>query len=490
MNKFKKAIAAILTTVTVASSVLGITSCFGPDGNDSNVNVVAYDGSAVTIRFYHTMGANLRGVLDKYIPKFNALYPNITIEHESQGDYPGLRNNIALELGTANEYPHIAYCYPDHVALYNKTRKVVQMDAFIESDLEVLDAEGNVITKMGLSDEQVADFIPGYYNEGKAYGDDKMYTLPWSKSTEVLYYNKTFFEENDLMRYVTDAEGNPIAMTWDQMEELCVFIKQKCPNDIPFGYDSEANWFITMTEQMGTPYTSATGEKYLFNTQENRDLVKRLRDWYQKGYFTTEEIYQTYTSDLFTETDPAEQKSYMCIGSSAGASYQNPKNDDGTFGFEVGVTYIPQMNPEQPKAIQQGPSVCMFKKPDMEMAAAWLFVKFFTTTVEFQADFSIMSGYSPVIQSAFEDPIYKEEFLDEANGNEYLQATCVKQTLTQSDSYYVSPAFVGSSAARDQVGMLMQACFTNSPAGNQSMDDFIKAEFDKTIYALKYESSN
>ncbi len=476
MNKFKKVLMTLVAASTLATNVVGLAAC-GDKGPVGNVNVVAYDGSPVTITFYHTMGSNLRGVLDKYIPKFNELYPNITVEHSSQGDFPGLRNNIATELAGSNS-PHIAYCYPDHIALYNKTKRVVQLDGFIASDLEVTDAQGNVTT-MGFTDAQVADFIPGYYNEGKAYGDGKMYTLPFSKSTEVLYYNKTEFEK----------QGWTVPTTWDEMETLCATIKSVYPNDIPFGYDSEANWFITMTEQLDTPYTSATGEKYLFNTKENRDFVERFRDWYEKGYFTTEEIYKTYTSALFTETNPAEQKSYMCIGSSAGASYQNPKNADGTNPFEVGVAQIPQINPSKPKAIQQGPSICMFKKSDMEVAASWLFMKYFTSTVEFQADFSMMSGYAPVIQSAYEDSIYKEEFLDVADGNANLQATCVKQALAQMESYYVSPAFVGSSAARDQVGALMQACFTKSTEG-KSVSDFIKDQFDTTIYTLKYESSN
>ena len=46
-----------------------------------------YDGSAVTINFYHTMGANLREVLDAYILEFNKLYPNITIVHDQVGGY-------------------------------------------------------------------------------------------------------------------------------------------------------------------------------------------------------------------------------------------------------------------------------------------------------------------------------------------------------------------------------------------------------------------
>ena len=71
-----------------------------------------------------------------------------------------------------------------------------------------------------------------------------MYTLPMSKSTEVLYYNKTFF----------DANGLTPPTTWDEMEALCNKIVEIDPYSIPLGYDSENNWFITMTEQLKTPW--------------------------------------------------------------------------------------------------------------------------------------------------------------------------------------------------------------------------------------------
>ena len=102
---------------------------------------------------------------------------------------------------------------------------------------------------------------------------------------------------------------------------MCKTIKDKEGDSVtPLGYDSEANWFITMCEQYGLPYTSAkNGEHFKFNTAEHRAFVEEFRDWYAKGYVTTEEIYGTYTSALFTA-----QNSFMTIGSSAGASYQCP----------------------------------------------------------------------------------------------------------------------------------------------------------------------
>lgn len=450
--------------------------------NGDPTAAVAYDGSKVTIQFYHTMGKNLQNVLVTYIDKFQAIYPNITIEHKAQGGYPDLRNQITTELSGGNA-PHIAYCYPDHVALYNKSKAVATLDDYIASTATVKKADGTTEV-MGLTQSVANEFVRGYYEEGRAYGDGKMYTLPYSKSTEVLYYNKTFFTKHNLK----------VPTTWDEMETVMEQIVEIDPTSTPLGYDSEANWFITMCEQLNTPYTSATdGQKFLFDVSTNQEFVGRLREWYQNGYVITEEIYGAYTSDLFTQTDPTKARSYMCIGSSAGATYQCPdkytdENGQEAYPFEVGVALPPQIDVANPKVISQGPSLCMFKKSNpQEMAASWLFMKFLTTNLDLQAEFSSASGYAPVVKNLdTKHDIYAED-LAQADGNEFLQFSCVKQCLAQENAMFVSPAFVGSSGARDEVGILIQNCFVNAPANGQSVADFIKAQFKASVDKLNYE---
>ena len=433
----KKALVSLLLLIAMVLNIVAFTGCdwILPEQNNGEV----------TITFSHTMGENLRTVLDAYIEEFNKLYPNITVEHSQIGSYDDVRDQIKNEL-TAGMQPNIAYCYPDHVALYNEAMAVLTLDSFIESTKVVERADGTTEI-LGLTEEQIADFIPAYYAEGREFGDGLMYTMPFSKSTEVLYYNKTFFEANNLK----------VPTTWDELEAVCAQIKAIDPNSIPLGYDSESNWFITMTEQLGTPYTSATGDHFLFDTAENRAFCAEFREWYLKGYVTTQEILGSYTSSLFTSKETT--KSYMSIGSSAGATHQRPtKGDNGQYPFEVGIAPIPQANPSNPKVISQGPSVCIFDGHSAaEEEASWLFVKFLTTSVEFQADFSMASGYVPVIKSVANDPEYSK-FLAKANGGDYIAALSAKVCLEQADAYYVSPAFNGSSDARDQVGILLQAC--------------------------------
>jgi multiple sugar transport system substrate-binding protein len=431
-----------------------------------------YDGSEVTVKFYHTMGSNLSDVLDIYIEEFNKLYPNIHIAYEKIGGYDDVRNQISTELSYRTE-PNMAYCYPDHVALYNLTGAVATLDDIIDSQIEVTRADG---TKeiLGLTEEQKNDFIKGYYEEGMQFGDGLMYTMPFSKSTEVLYYDKTFFEANGLTP----------PKTWDEMEALCRRIKEIDPNSIPMGYDSEANWFITMCEQLESPYTSANGEHYLFNNDTNKNFVKRFREWYQNGWITTQKLYGSYTSGLFTSTNGI--RCYMCIGSSAGATHQRPSaNDDGSYPFEVGITSIPQANADNQKIISQGPSICIFKKDNpQEVLASWLFLKYLITSVEFQAEFSMASGYVPVIKSVSENPTYAD-FIAKADGGKYISALSAKVCLEQADYYYTSPAFNGSSTARDQVGALISKCISETDVAD--VDAFINKAFSDAIDECEYQ---
>ncbi|MBO4422478.1 MAG: extracellular solute-binding protein [Clostridia bacterium] len=443
----KKIVALLILAVMLCGCVL--TSCSGGTEQEGSQSHAVPEGN-VTVVFYHTMGKNLRDVLVKYIAEFNKIYPNITIDEQSIGGYDDVRDQVMTEL-QAGKQPAITYCYPDHVATYLRSKKVIDINEYI-NDPEV-----------GLTEAQISDFIAGYYAEGKQFGDEsKMYTLPFSKSTEVMYYNKTFFDQNGLQ--IPDhwfASGDNDVTS---LEYVIKKIKEIDPNSIPLGYDSEANWFITMTEQLKTPYTQAVDkveDRFIFNDAKNREFCDKFRSWFLEGLLTTQALYGGYTSGLFTNDKPNESgnvsKSYISIGSSAGATYQCPaKSDDGTYPFEVGIATIPQADASNKKVISQGPSICMLKQKNNDVNnAAWAFIKFLLTSTEFQAEFSMTSGYVPVLKSTFELEAYKE-FLNGANNTkEGIAALSAKVCMDQENFYFTSPAFVGSSVARDQVGNIM-----------------------------------
>ena len=96
------------------------------------------------------------------------------------------------------------------------------------------------------------------------------------------------------------------------------------------------------------------------------------------------------------------------------------------------------------------------------------------------------SGYAPVIQSVQNDALYKD-WLDKGNGYDNLTAMSVKLALSQANAYYVSPAFDGSSKAREQVGLIM-----TNVLGSERTDvkALIDEQFKKAMEECKYAVNN
>ena len=107
-------------TLLVAMLLIGALMMVFANGDEEIVTTKAahsafqvpaggYDGSDVTITFYHTMGTNLNTVLDDYIKEFNQLYPNIHVQWTQVGSYDDVRDQISTEIVVGSQ-PNLAYC--------------------------------------------------------------------------------------------------------------------------------------------------------------------------------------------------------------------------------------------------------------------------------------------------------------------------------------------------------------------------------------------
>lgn len=480
----KKRIGAVLLAGAMAcAAAASLAGCGGGPAAEFEWPEGGFDTSKdVTITFYHSMGAGLQTILNDYIEIFNKMYPNIHIEHKTQGDWDGVRDVITTELQGGN-HPNIAYCYADHVADYNVSRAVLSLNDFladgalkdqtvptilIDENGDYVDSNGNAVSDpvtvdlpVGLTAEEQAMYNPIYFEEGYKFDEgDVMYTLPWAKSTEMIFYNQDFFTENELTP----------PTTWDEMETLCKRIQEidQTAGHVPFGYDSEDNWFITMCEQEGSEYTSAESPHFRFINDKNKAFVNKFKSWYDQGYFTTSALASTGTNSVYTSNLLLEKSIYMSIGSTGGATY-NLDMSSGKAKFKVGIAPVPQLDPAHPKLISQGPSVCIFKDDDpQKVIASWLFVKFMTTNPYYQTEVAMNNGYMPVLKSSVMNGISTySDWIKLADGGTYLTAQAVKVGMEHEQDYFVSPAFYGSSAARDEVGKIMPQVF----GGTKSVED-------------------
>ena len=94
------------------------------------------------------------------------------------------------------------------------------------------------------------------------------------------------------------------------------------------------------------------------------------------------------------------------------------------------------------------------------------------------------SGYVPVLKSVGENLVYAQ-YLGSADGGNYIAALAAKVCLEQENAYYTSPAFNGSSAAREQVGALMNKCLTISGG---DIDAQIAKAFKAAVDECEYNS--
>lgn len=394
----------------------------------------------VTIKFYHTMGDRLTTVLDKYIEEFNKIYPYIHIEHDQIGGYEDVYETVS-----GGNVPNIVYGIKDHVAYYQQNNLILPLDEFI-SNTGTTTISGQSSGQIGLSQAQIDDFIDVFYNED-VLQDGKRYSLPLIRSSEVLYYNKTFFEERNYS----------VPTTWDEMETLCATIKQDNidltgeDKSTPLAVDSESNLFMDLCMQYGTGFTSYESGA-IFDNDTNKAFVQRLKTWYENGYLTTQDIMNAYSSDAFVK-----QGCYMSIGSSASAGYFMQGHDD-----EVGVAMIPQVDTASPKVTAVGPSLCIMNKDgSAEQLASWLFVKYLTTDTAFQTEFSAKASYISVLESVAKNQIGEIGELE----------LCYNQR----NAYYTPLKYVGSYTVQDEVKKLIVSALTGEKTVDKAFEDAMTA---------------
>ena len=441
-------------------AVMGLTSCEG-----------AVDESK-TVVFYTTAGDTPMVTLNAAKAKFEEENEGWKVNIINGFDYNGLKEKVTSML-SSNTQPSVAFCYPDHVAQYLKTSKVLNLKDYIDN------------ADYGYSEEEWSDFVESYMTEGTSYSVDGIYSIPFARSTEVLYYNKTVLEEEEIA----------VPKTWSELWAACRKLKEKYPKSVPLGYDSEDNWMITYLEQyaknenQGNKYYtdgSKTGaEKLLFNCDVAKDFLVELRGYYDEGLFTTKTISGSYCSTLFKKykaSDFASGKAkasdytgaFLSIGSTGGASKQEPAG-----AFTAGVAALPGITEESALCISQGPSLVMFDQGNEERAKmTWKFVKVLLTP-EIQAQYSIDNGYNPVRKSVYDNETFIEAMEDGTLTNKTI---LLANDIASKNLFFTSDAFIGSSQAREEIGKSLVNVMKNAGAPATLASKYLKAAYDEAAY--------
>ena len=455
-----------------------VTACTGGNGgnNNNNKSTGGDDNGPITIKFWHTFGQTVVDGLKSKINDFKRLVKendgvDVDVDLKYQGGYDDIAKLIADGYSVSNS-PTMAVAYPDNVSDYLDIGKsanqefVVNLDKFISSDTVGFGKE------KWLGDEyDEEDFVEDFYAEGSQYSVEGTYSLPFLKSTEIMFYNMDLLIEvmkgfkPDLNNSETLIKDYMSKISWEEFMQLCTYVKahqSEISNmlEVPMWYDSDANYIITKMFQNKVPYSSigADGKgKIDFESGEAFngvvDLLDEARQNYANGLFTTKGIKNTYGSDYFTN-----EKCLFSIGSSGGSGYNFPQAD----AFTLGVCRVPAAN-NNPMYVSQGPTLTMFndrglsqEQNDRIQLYAWKFMKYITNgKVNAEICVNGSEGYVPVRYSAYETKFF-QDFMEE--GERY--AMCYKVVVNDVNSkarYLVSAAFKGSAALRNECGTMLTA---------------------------------
>lgn len=445
------------------------------------------------ITFWHAMGDTNQKIIAKMINSFEDQYPNVKVTQSPQGGYSDLlekiRNNIKAGTG-----PTIAQTYPDHVITYLASKGAVVDMTEKSYDLEIgLEANG--------IDSSL--YVESFWAESTNY-DSKgsMYSLPFNKSTEVIYYNQTIFAKYnwfvDVLGYKAEDIYSNVANktfkddfvwnpTWQQLEKIgAEFVKTDEYKAIiaadksaaAFGYDSQSNLFITLTQQLAaldetnkygelgeTAYTrfdeNGNGE-FTFLKDDNpyaKQAVEYYKEQYNKKYFATSgSLGADYCSDAFKEG-----RCIITVGSSAGATYNNPADKS----FTVGVATYPQQeaaDPSEYQVIQQGTNLTLFTQTDKEVEKyGWLFI-LWVINYENALRWCTETSYFPIRSDVYESEVYqnfvtgkKETDAGDVFYEPTLGSKAAKVGWSQQSWFYTNVAFSGTDIARTTIETLVEA---------------------------------
>jgi multiple sugar transport system substrate-binding protein len=156
---------------------------------------------------------------------------------------------------------------------------------------------------------------------------------------------------------------------------------------------------------------------------------------------------------------------------------------------------VPQINPESPRMISQGPSVCIFNKEDPDVVlASWIFVQYLLTN-EVQIPYSQTEGYIPVTHKAQNSDIYNDYLSRKGEDNELYYNVKIEATellINNIENTFVTPVFNGSASLRSASGQMIENV-TKSVKRKEKVDEaFVDNLFDDmvSLYRLENVSSD
>ncbi|MBP5230561.1 MAG: extracellular solute-binding protein [Clostridia bacterium] len=411
----------------------------------------------------------------KAIEDFQALYPNIHVSLRLYTDYGKIYNDVITNIPT-NTTPNVCITYPDHIATYMTGNNVMVPLNGLMDDPEY-GLHGARLAFDGPTKEEI---FSQFLNEC-LFPDGNYYALPFMRSTEACYINKTFVEK---MGFTV-----PDIVTWDWIWQVSEAALAKDADGryavsgttamIPFIYKSTDNMMIQMLKQLDAPFSTSDGDILVFN-DDTRSVLRTVSEHARSGAFSTFKI-SSYPANSMNRGE-----CILAVDSTAGATWMGADAplthipDEEKVEFETVLRPVPCFSEDRLRMISQGPSVCLLNKEDpQEVLASWLFLQFLLSN-DVQVAYSQTEGYVPVTSKAQYSDAYQDYLSREGEDGDLhyaLKIQAAKLLLSHLDDTFITPVFNGSASLRNAAGDLIENVVASEQRGHPVSDEDIERFF-------------
>lgn len=349
--------------VSIALSVMLLVGCSNKKQTEQTTEEIVTElKNPVEITFWHAMNGEQETALKKLVDKFTKENSNITVTLQNQSSYPDLQQKITATTASPKDLPTITQAYPDWLLNAMDENLVVDLKPYIE----------NKTLKFDNYDDILEGFRQASTIDGKIYG------MPFNKSTEVLWYNKTLLDKHNIA----------VPKTYEEFAKASKEVKEKA-NIVGGGFDSLSNYYTTYLKNEDVTFDSKLDP----TSESSKKAVNYYLDGVKGGYF------RIAGTDKYLSGPFGNETIALYVGSNAGEAFVKQGVGDK---FEIGAAPYPAKY-----VMQQGTDLFVFSSATAEQKTAAYKLLQFLTTKENQIEWAKATGYIPVRKSAIESDEYK-----------------------------------------------------------------------------------
>jgi phosphate/phosphite/phosphonate ABC transporter binding protein len=337
------------------------------------------DPTGQTITYWHQHSRDREEGLLAMVEEFNNTNEwGITVNAEYQGGYSDIFNKMLVVLNTPDA-PNMVVAYQNQSATYAVAEAMVDMNGLVESP------------KWGLSDEEQADFFPGFYAQDvfPTFGNAR-YGFPLYRSMELMYYNADWLKELKDAGAI-DFDGPPTSPEQFKAAACAAvenpFSKAVAEGSIGYELSIDASRFASWAFGFEGDVFDYNNGQYTYNSDAAVNSMEFLQSLFNEGCATI------VTESYGDQTDFGAGKLLFTVGSTSGLPFYGSAIEAGVGEFEWNVAPVPYT--DKPVTNIYGASNSIPKTTPEGELAAWLFLKFMAQPKQ-QADWAELSNYFPV----------------------------------------------------------------------------------------------